>query len=212
MVILICTAISTNLTAFAIVQLTSASTRQLMAEISMPIKGALSLFWSVLVLGSKPSHWWHTSKSILLPLWPIWQQPPNHGGCCPIAAEILVGYWQMTDRIEALHPLDQLESSSVHSAAIMAFKLAALLSPLAHAGRRHRQLSWFWCHAAATTTRYCWAIECPSLSYVFINLDDAHSSDEESWKRWFKRHARGCHRSRRDGAAGSRQCQWRKYK
>ena len=39
--------------------------------------------------------------------------------------------------IEALDPLDQFESSAAHSAAIMAFELAALLSPWARDASLH---------------------------------------------------------------------------
>ena len=51
----------------------------------------------------------------------------NHGGFCPIVAEILVDYREMRALIEALYPFDQLESWTAHLAAIMAFELAALL-------------------------------------------------------------------------------------
>ena len=61
----------------------------------------------------------------------------NHGGCCPIAAEILVVYRRMRALIEALDPLDQFESSAAHSAAIVAFELAALLSPWARDASLH---------------------------------------------------------------------------
>ena len=60
----------------------------------------------------------------------MWQQPPNHGGCCLITAEILVGSKQTRPLIEALDHFEQFESSVAHSAAIMAFELAALPSSL----------------------------------------------------------------------------------
>ena len=62
----------------------------------------------------------------------------NHGGCCAIAAEILTGYRQMRALIAALDTLDQLESSAAHSAAIMAFELAALSPPWAREASLHR--------------------------------------------------------------------------
>ena len=86
----------------------------------MPIEGALTPPWSVVVVGSRPGYRWCSGSSTFLPIWPIWQQPPNHGGCCPIAAEILVGYRRMRALMKALDPLDQFESSAAHSAAIKA--------------------------------------------------------------------------------------------
>ena len=104
----------------------------------MPIEGALTPPWSVVVVGSRPGYRWCSGSSTFLPIWPIWQQPPNHGGCCPIAAEILVGYKRMRALMKALDPLDQFESSAAHSAAIKAFELAALSSPLAGDASLHR--------------------------------------------------------------------------
>ena len=51
-----------------------------------------------------------------------------------IAAKTLVGYRRMRALIEALIPLDQFKILAAHSAAIMAFKLAALSSSLSLAG------------------------------------------------------------------------------
>ena len=97
----------------------------------MPIEGALTPPWSVVVVGSRPGFRWCSGSSTFLPIWSIWQQPPNHGGCCPIAAEILVGYRRMRALRKALDPLDQFKSSAAHSPAIKAFELVASLSPLA---------------------------------------------------------------------------------
>ena len=59
------TAILMIMPKLAIVQLASATICQPMAANLMPIEGALALPWTELVLDSKSSYWWFSSKAIL---------------------------------------------------------------------------------------------------------------------------------------------------
>ena len=94
----------------ATVQLTSAGTSWPMAASSMPIERVLALFWFMLDLGSKPNYWWRCNSSTCLSLYlyvaNMAATTPTMVGLLPhIAAEILVGKWQMRVRIDTFDPL-----------------------------------------------------------------------------------------------------------
>ena len=122
--------------------------------------------------------------------------------------EILVGCGRVRALIEALKPLDKFESSTAHSAAIMAFELVPLPSPLAGDASLHRgggvvKLTILTVISMATTYRSDSSVvfldmrgaettmvnllchRTPSVA-LFLNLDTAHVFAEEIWKRGFK--------------------------
>ena len=63
---------------------------------------------------------------------------PNHDGCCPIAAELLVSYRRMEALFEALDPFDQFEGSVAHSTGHDGFRIGRLVVTM---GWRRQTLS-----------------------------------------------------------------------
>ena len=102
-----------------IAQLASATTRQQMVASSMPIKGTLTPPWSVVVLARSPANGGVVASLSFCLSGQYDSNHLNHGGCCPIAAEILVHNQRMRALIKILDQYDQFERSAARLTAIM---------------------------------------------------------------------------------------------